>query len=279
MTLLDCTGTDETTARRFPSVEDITAASRFEAALGRSVTGREPGFWDLELELNEVSNDRIGRWAAWAADTRARYGGRVDPPIPAGRTTDRNVKPGHWLGLPLRGGGFGAALVVARRSGIVIFGDAFLYCFPRVFDFYPKLSDVSGLRPEHACYVAGTSLVNVRDGRWRVLGAEPGFRESDWELPPSWEHNAEEYAAGEGHVERRAGGTARLPASIVSLDPGSRELRNTNFPARSIESAVTFLAGRGPAGVPPWIEVERFTPARYAAWRTMNAEIRRLSGT
>ncbi len=270
MTALDCTGVSPEVAAEFPEITTLTKASSFETALANHSRQRDGGFWDLQLKITPVSAASISRWNTWAADARKRCADRIDPPIPPGRTTDRRVKPGDWLGFPLVGGGFGAALVARRKAGAVIFGDAIMYTFPRCFDYFPTLDQLRELRPEDACLLVGTSLIVVRDGRWRVLGEHPNFDPKDWIIPHPWHQTTDNRGTGKVSAPNRNDKWVDIvvPESILKLDPYSSDFTSCMSPAALVESDTSaFAHGVEPAPDLPKMGDLVVTPKRLMAWR------------
>lgn len=281
MTILESAGADAQAARDFPIVQTITKASDLEKALANHSLKKNGGVWGLDLELSKISPDRINRWRKWATQARERCSDQQDPAIPAGRTTDRRVKAGDWLGFPLPGGGFGAALVVRRKAGAVIFGDALVYTFPKIFDFYPTPDQLESLRPEDACLLRGTSLIVVRDGRWRVLGEHPRFDPQIWVVPHSWHQTTSQRESGDANIHFEDGRkvTVRLPPKSRDLDPLSASVTSTNSSAYSIEGNTSLFARRSDSSkIPEWVQKERLTPARINNWRTLNKLFESLAG-
>ncbi len=272
MTLIDNFGVPLEVAREFPRIQTLTQASSFESALFKHFAKRKPLFWDLVLEISEISSTRMKRWRAWSEETRARCANRVDPAITAGRSTDRNLKSGDWVGYPLAGGGFGVALVAARKNGIALFADAALYAFPKVFDFFPTLDEITSLRPDDAILFASTSMIVVRDGRWRVLGRQPNFSTSEWPVPATWHLDRDRREPGFicvkiGHDRFQ---DVQVDPETLALDPKSGDVLNLMMSPAAIELSVA----RAARGQEDRLAVShRVTPIRIAAWRKINDAI------
>lgn len=275
-TVIDNTPVSRFVAEIFPRVATLTSPSSLEAALEKWSRNRSPIFWDMRLTLTPIDPLLLRRWVAWATDARARTADQSEPAIPAGSATDKSAAPGHWLAFPLFGGGFGVALIVRRKGGIVIFGDAMLYGFPRAFQHWPTLEDVQHLTPDAACFVGGTSLVTVRDGRWRVLGMQPGFRQDDWVVPfdtPQTRALAEQGLIGM-NSELSKDHLAKALKDVLALDPHAGDITNTNHGSGNVELMLAICARhRDKLHLLRWGLRELITPARIAAWRKINAAI------
>ncbi len=275
-TVADNHPTDRETAAHFPRFSFVSGASRLESALRNHARGRRPGFWDLTIQVTPIDPDRLATWTAWAAAARQRAAQRAQPSIPAGRTTDRSVRAGHWLAMPLLGGGIGVALVVAREPGLVLFGDALLYGFPLIFEGCPRIEDLQDLAPEQACALLATSLSAVADGRWRLVGSQPNFKPADWPYPPPWFQTRQDQADGRISLSRSKGQSVAvaIPCEILDLDRQSGELVSVMHSAGSVEVALGSYA-RAVAGHPLRDRQlqARVTPERIVAWRRQRAAV------
>ncbi len=275
-TVLDNTGVHRALAEMFPKVITLSQPSALESALVKWARNRNPNFWDLHLELTPITHRLIPRWMKWANEARARCADRTDPAIPAGAATDKGIKPGDWLSFPLAGGGFGVALVVQRKAGVVIFGDAMLYAFPNVFEYYPSLDQVSGLTPDDACFVGGTSLAVVGDGRWRVIGSQPNFKEADWVVPYLWHQTTEQKGKGVIGLDIHSPSPklVRVHESILALEPLAGIVANTNHGPLGIEWTIGCRAHvADQSKLPKHLQEDLVTPARIAVWRKINCAI------
>lgn len=276
MTVIDSTGVTTEEALRFPQLNVITQASSFEKALAKIAKGLELRGWDLDIRFTPVDSARITRWRSWAEQARKRCLSRPDLPHPAGRATDKRIKAGDWLGMPLTGGGFSAVVVARRKKGAAIFADAIVYCFPRRFDDYPTIHQLARLTPEDSCLLCGTSLISVRDGRWRLLGEHPDFDPAEWIIPYGWHQVTSD--RGTGKISVNLDGThyraIQVPESTLALDPHSHKVTCSSFSSSSIESD-TAACERNliPPAAEEWFEERRITPARINAWRKLNKAI------
>lgn len=95
-------------------------------------------------------------------------------------------KPGDFIAVPLRRGGWAVALVV--RQVIDDNGrppHAFrTYGFGKLFDRCPTIEDALGLRVTDVVCLDYSSDFQVWAGVWPRLGALPEFSAADWPLPP-----------------------------------------------------------------------------------------------
>jgi len=88
---------------------------------------------------------------------------RVDPPFLRARHRSERQDPVTGSGCPLAWRRLRRGPDRPAEGGRGhFFGDAIVYGFPCRFDFYPTLNQVSGLKPDDACFVGGTSLLEVR---------------------------------------------------------------------------------------------------------------------
>jgi len=239
-TILDCHRVEKAIAQRFPTLSIFRGASFLEAALTRRVKGLRPGFWDSPIEFPAVDAAVLKEWREWANAARVRGRNRHEPAFPAGRTTDRRISQGDWLGIPVAGGGFSPLLVVRRKAGLVIFGDAIVYGFPVVFDHYPALEETDHLRPEDACVVEGTSLIGVAEGRWRLCGSSLQFKIHDWPIPYSWSQHPKQKLRGEATVSL-PDGECDISITDEEIELANGLLRGTAFPGY-IEEKIGFFA-------------------------------------
>jgi hypothetical protein len=184
VTLIANTPATREQALRFPRTHVVTGANRLESALKKHFKGKRAGFWDMELRLNPVGPDSARIWREHADRVRAEAPPTPASWLPAGRRTDRQLRAGAWLGLPLTGGGFGAAMLVEKPSrDLRFFSDAVVMTMRRQWDRWPTMDDVQTLRPEDGAEVSQTTMVCVRDGRWTVLGYQEGFETAGWTWP------------------------------------------------------------------------------------------------
>ena len=282
MTLLANTPATREDALRFPRVDVAIAASSFEKALVTRLKGRASGFWDMRLCVNAVSADALRAWREHAERVRSKPPPTPSDWLPAGRKTDRAVKAGAWLGLPLRGGGFGAALLVAKpEKHVRLFSDAVVMSMRRRWDRWPTLAAVRRLRPEDGAAVEQTSMICVRDGRWRVLGYQENFDPNEWAWPRPWHQTPGGQRTGAvlvsmpgGHLE------IKIDPALLRLDPqaGRRCAGSASYAAIETDTP-RILDGVHPSqtGAPHCSEAI-VTPERLAAWRKINAALERAIG-
>lgn len=276
MTLVSNEPSTADEAIQFPPLSVATSASSFEKALAKFFRGLEPGFWDMHVPFHHMSAESVRLWNDYSEEARADA-----PPtpewLPAGRRTDRSLRAGAWLTLPLNGGGFGAARLVAKpEKHERVFSDAVIMGIRRRWPHWPSLDDVASLTPDDAALVGQTSMICVRDGRWRVLGYHEPFDPIEWVWPRrwSWDRDADDGATivirdGEGNLKK-----LRVDPATLALDPHAGErcaagLSYSSFECRLPEivsgSYVEKTEGPHCEGV--------VTPERLAAWREINAAI------
>ncbi len=261
MTLIANTPATREQALRFPRIHVVTGANRVESALSKHFKGKRAGFWDMELQLNAVGPESARMWREHADRVRVES---LPPPtswLPAGRRTDRQLRAGAWLGLPLTGGGFGAAMLVEKPPrGLRFFSDAVVMTMRRQWDRWPTMDDVRTLRPEDGAEVSQTTMICVRDGRWRVLGYQDGFETGGWTWPKPVQ--------------------VPINPSIQRLDPESHRRCNGMSSPSSMESDVlrimngTHYSLTGTSSFPDGI----VTPDRIAAWRAINMAAEKYPG-
>lgn len=279
MTLIANTPATRAEALRFPRIGVATAASGLEKALATHLKGRQPGFWDMPLYLQRVRPGSIKLWREYSERVRASWPPDSVPWLPAGRRTDRNLKPGTWMGLPLAGGGFGAAMLVARPElHQRCFADAVVMAMRRRWDRWPTLAELVALQPEDGAIVAQTSMICARDGRWRVLGDHPGFDPEKWVWPLPWCEDSPRSGAGIVAVAVDSGKSVavRVDPAVLRLDPLAGRRCGGSCSYGKIELDVPhILSGTHPAEDASVCPDGVVTPERLAAWRRINAEIRR----
>lgn len=266
-------------ALRFPAFEPVSWASSFEKALIKHFKKIRPGFWDLELTLRRIAPGSVQYWRAYADRVRGAWAPDSVRWLPAGKKTDRELRAGTWMGLPLTGGGFGAALLIAKPEPHQRFwSDAVVMTMRRSWDRWPNLEDVVTLRPEDGAEIAQTTMICVRDGRWRVLGMHPGFDPDEWVWPIPW--SAPDSKAAMRPVEVRVSldesAKIRVPAEILELDPEAGQRCNGTSSPLSMECGVLrIIDGTDPTqvGVSKMTNC-LVTPHRLAAWRAINTAIR-----
>lgn len=254
MTLISNTPATREEALRFPGIQVCTAASSFEKSLVTHLKGRPFGFWDMKLVLNKVGPNAAKFWREEGRRIRAAAPPTPASWLPAGRRTDRQLKGGAWLGLPLTGGGFGAAMLIEKPSReLRFFSDAVVMSMRRQWNHWPTMEDVCKLTAEDGAEVCQTSMICVRDGRWRVLGYQDGYDASMWPWPKPHK--------------------VKISPAIQRLDPQSAQRCNGMSSPGSIECGVPRIMN----GTDPELTGSSdlcggiVTPQRIAAWRAINA--------
>lgn len=284
MTVIDNAPATREEALRFPVLDVVTRASSFEKALVHHFKNRRPGFWDMHLTFNPVRPDLPALWQNHAAPIRARWPGIPKSWLPAGRTTDRNLRAGMWLAFPVTGGGFGAAMLVSKPPRqFRVFADAVVMAMRPIWNRWPTLDEVRALTPEDGAIIAQTSMICVRDGRWRVLGDHPGFDPDAWVWPIPWWQTIDQKATGVVSVEVERGRVVqiRIGPDLIAMDPHAGTRCRGSSAYSKIELDVRRLADgtapyRDDDSSPPFEAV--VTPERLAAWRAINAAIERAVG-
>jgi hypothetical protein len=278
MTLISNTPATREEALRFPRIDVVTAASLFEKALATYFKGRRPGFWDMKLSLNAISPESPRVWRDYADRVRSVPSSRPPSWLPAGRKTDRQLKPGAWMGLPLIGGGFGAAMLVAKPDRhLRFFSDAVVMGMRRRWDRWPTLEDVSKLTPEDGALVTQTSMICVRDGRWRVLGYHDKFDPNEWVWPRPWYQRSEN--GEDGPVVVPTGDEEKIEVNIdpaiLRLDPHAGQRCGGSSGYGMIELDVPrIMDGTAPKlGGSLELHYGIVTPDRLAAWRRINGAL------
>lgn len=278
MTLVANESATRAEALRFPKISVVTAASSLEKALSQHFKQRLSGFWDMDLYLGQVRHGDVEFWHDYATRIRDKFRDEQRTWLPAGKATDRRLKAGAWMGLPLTGGGFGAAMLVAKPEPHQrLFSDAVVMVMRRRWERWPTMSDVENLQPEDGAYISQTSMICVRDGRWRVLGYASGFDPEAWVWPMPWSSKprflARHAIMYDLDKDRRI--EIVLGKSLLRLDPdaGSRMAGSMDCDSIGMEAARilngTYVSPEGSDRGDGLV-----TPERLAAWRKINAAIR-----
>jgi hypothetical protein len=280
MTVIDNAPASRQEALRFPATTVVIGASRLEKSLVNHFKRRKAGFWDMDLSPQAVTPDSIKVWLDYADRVRSKHSNIRHDWLPAGRKTDKSLQPGGWLGFPLLGGGFGAAILIDRPDPhFRLFSDTVVMAMRRRWDRWPTLDDVRALCPEDGVFIAQTSFICVRDGRWRVLGQHPNFDQSEWPWPIPWFQSPVEKRRSVVSVSTGDGEPiqVRIEPATLAQDPhaGQRCRGSSNY--GHFESAVPrILAGTEPGlADTDGYHIGIVTPDRLAAWRAINAAILR----
>jgi hypothetical protein len=174
-------------AQGFPTWTVVTAPSALEKALTNHLKQTDGGFWDMSVEPFTLDAHAVSRWRDHGARVRARPDASEPEALAPGRRTDQALAGGEWLAFPARGGGFGVALFLPRPpSHLRTFSDGLVFVFERVWSRWPTLSEARELTTDDVVALAQTSMICVRDGRWRVLERDGPFNTEYWPLPMWW---------------------------------------------------------------------------------------------
>ncbi len=274
MTVIDCVPASFEEAKQFPPVEAISAASRLEAAVVVYLKQKVPGNWDPKITVTELSPKKLQLWKSRAAKMRAAAPPTPHDWLPPGKKTDRSIPPGTWLGFPMLGGGFGAALLIDRPAKhLRMFSDTVVMVMGKRWDRWPPIDELVKLKPDDAILFAHTSFISVRDGRWRALGSHPDFSNQDWVWPRQWFRNENGTFSITGPGKRQY--ALKLDPKIIALDPNAGERRSSCGYSVIERDAMERINGWvHPVDAEFWIR-EDVTPQRLKAWRLINAEIDR----
>lgn len=273
MTLIGNTPTTAEDVHDFPEAGVITAPSRFEDGLERLFDDRRSNpMHDMAIASIAVSPERVARWKNVNAATRANPQNNEPTGLPPGRKTDRELRRGAWIGLPLASGGFGLALVALKPpKHLRFFSDAVVMAIGRRWDRWPTFADAMEMTPDDVVFCGQTSMICVRDGRWRVLGYDESIDNEHWPVPIRWGRAHQEKVAG--RIGISFGGESRtldLDPALIDSDPGAGSTLGTYWSYRSIESIVA----RCVDGIATEnLEAMRVTPQRIRAWRAINQSI------
>jgi hypothetical protein len=229
-----------------------------------------------------VSAKDVALWNAHAKKVRANIDVASLKLLPAGGKTDRGAKPGDWFAFPLPGGGFGAAILIARpEKHEAFFADAIVVSVRRRWPSWPTLEDVKSLRMDDGAMIRQTSFISVRDSRWRGLGSQPDFDVNDWPWPLPWFAGRKDrkrvnvqlhFGISDVRYEQVSG-------AILALDPDAgrtvKTMSGGEAIARHTYKVLENIAFDRPKTTPGYVkETGVITPERVAAWRIINAEMR-----
>lgn len=88
-------------------------------------------------------------------------------------------REGTWFAMPLRQGGYVVGRV-ARHSGD---GCVLGYFFGPKRDTIPRLDELGELAPHSAIRVMRFGDLGLLNGRWTVIGENPGWEKEEWPMP------------------------------------------------------------------------------------------------
>lgn len=255
-------------AEQFPSWQIITAPSAFEKSLAKLLQSKPWNFGDMRIEPIPVDSDSLQRWHDYGTRKRASVHAVEPVALPAGRKTDQSLVGGEWLAFPAAGGGFSVGLFLPRPAErFRIFSDGLVLVFNRVWDRWPPLREAQELNIDDAAAIGQTSMICVRDGRWRVLGRDTPFDAKRWPLPTPWTpHDSDDSVVV---LDTRTGPLSiPVDARIVNADPEAGECWSGS--SGSWWGLETFA---GDQATDHWKESMGVTPQRVAAWRHVNERI------
>ena len=253
-------------AEVFPPCEIVTAPSALEKGLKNLLKQSEGAAFDIVIEPVTVSAATLGRWREVGAEVRSRPWAVEPEGFPPGRRTDQGLRGGEWLAVPACGGGFGVGLFLPRPpKHLRIFSDGLVLVFGRVWPTWPTLSQARELTIDDAVALGQTSMICVRDGRWRVLGRDTSLDTDRWPLPTWWTPSK----ANDGSIDITTGdGVLNVPVGreIIDADPEAGTCwRHKSFGYSTLE---IFPAGRyTPAHL---VERHGVTPQRIRTWREVS---------
>ena len=264
-------------ALRFPRTDVYSAASSLEKSLVHHFKSRRPGFWEKPLLKNAVSPKAICMWADFADRARREWPGRPSSWLDAGRATDRKLNRGDWLAFPMRGGGFGAAMLVDKpERHLRLFSDAVVMLMRRHWDCWPTLDDVSRLTAADGALIAQTSMICVRDGRWRVIGCHAKFDRREWVWPLPWWRPRDRPGTISVSTAGGASVDVTINADVLALDPHAGARCRGSHGYGGLEQDVPPIMNGTSYMLDDTRDMARYavvTPQRLVAWRAINAAI------
>lgn len=253
---------------QFPHWSIVTAPSRLESSLEKYLQSNLPYFGEMHVNTVSVDADVVRRWVDYANSARASVNATEPDALPAGRKTDRFLAGGEWLAFPARGGGFSVARLVfrppkrfrARADGLVM-------VFDRVWPRWPTLAEARELTINDAVAMGQTSMICVRDGRWRVLGREYPVDTDRWPLPLPWQFRDGDLTVA--HV--------RLPEQelAVDVDPDIVGDDPRNWAGWTGRSSMywSWETYAGGFATDFMVKGHAVTPERVAIWRHINEQV------
>ena len=148
----------------------------------------------------------------------------------------------------------------------------------RRWDRWPTLNDVTSLTPEDGAYICQTSMISVRDGRWRVLGEHPNFDPKQWVWPHPWWQDVEQRKNKVISIRISSGESFEVKPdpAILALDPIAGERCRGSSGYAGIESEIArVINATSPYLVDSTVTFPRaiVTPSKLKAWRALNAII------
>ncbi len=257
----------------FPPWAIVTAPSALEKGLTNHLKESDGSVFDMAVEPIDVDPERVRQWREYGAEVRSRDVAIEPDALPAGRRTDRSLAGGEWLAFPARGGGFGAGLFMPRPpEHSRVFSDGLVLVFGRVWSTWPTLAQARELTIDDAVALGQTSMICVRDGRWRVLGRDTPFDADRWPLPMWWTVGD----TGASVDIRTADGVLNIPVDpeVLERDPEAGSCWSRS--GVSYSSLEVFPAGKYATDY--MVDSFGVTPARIQTWRQINRHIESALG-
>lgn len=276
VTVISNTPATRDEALRFPRVDFVSAVSKFESALYKHFKNRKPCFWDMKPSIQAYAAGSVKLWRNYAKKVRAAWSPDSVTWLPAGRRTDRNLTAGAWLGFPLKGGGFGAAMLMHKQQKHErFFSDVVVMSMRRRWDRWPRLEEVQQLKAEDGAMLAPTTMSCVADGRWRVLGDEPTFGPEAWPCPILWGGEPNAVKRGQISVVTARGKSTAIQISpgLVRLDPQAGSCAGGGMVSPSVIELDTARIINGVDMSFRTYRNDQVSPQRISAWREINAAI------
>jgi hypothetical protein len=88
-------------------------------------------------------------------------------------------KTGWWFAIPLRRGGYAAALIARNRPSSMML----VYPLDRHFSSLPSQADLDGLSHADFLHPKVMTTNRLREGKWSMLFRFPSFAREEWPLP------------------------------------------------------------------------------------------------
>ena len=202
----------------FPPCSVVTAPSALEKGLTNHLKESDGSFFDMVVQPIDVDSERVHRWREYGADVRSR-GDATEPECSAGGPSNGPILGGRRVArLPRGRRRLRRRLVHARPPNHSrIFSDGLVLVFGRVWPTWPTLAEARELTVNDAVALGQTSMICVRDGRWRVLGRDIPFDTDRWPLPMWWTKGDD----GASIDVRTAEGVLNVPVGkdIIRNDP------------------------------------------------------------